>query len=229
MNYARWIVSGRRTLSAVVVALLFAVAAHAGETFEAKVVEVIDGDTVGALRTDTRGYVKIRLAEIDAPEKSQPFGNQSKKALSDRVFGKIVRVEVQATDRYGRLVARLYAGGGDVSAAQVQGGMAWVYTHYSKDAKLPPLEAEARAARRGLWSDAHPQAPWEYRRGGKTGKTATKVAPAPRPAAGAQSCAAKRYCSQMTSCAEAEYFLRQCGVATLDRDGDGVPCEALCK
>lgn len=42
-------------------------------------------------------------------------------------------------------------------------------------------------------------------------------------------CGAKRYCSEMTSCAEARYYLTQCGVRSLDRDGDGVPCEALCR
>lgn len=206
---------------------LLLVSAAAAESFEAKVVEIMDGDTVGALRTDTRAHVKIRLAEIDAPEKSQPFGNQSKKALSELVFGKIVRVEVRETDRYGRLVGRLYAGGIDVNAAQVRGGMAWVYTRYSKDAKFPPLEAEARAARRGLWADARSMAPWDYRRGGQARRT--DAATASPPSAGAFSCnGGKRYCKQMSSCAEAQFYLTRCGVESLDRDRDGVPCDALC-
>lgn len=201
--------------------------ARAGESFEAKVVEIMDGDTVGALRIDTRGYVKIRLAEIDAPEKAQAFGNQSKKSLSDLVFSKVVRVNVQTTDRYGRLVARLYAGETDVNAAQLRAGLAWVYTQYSRDAKLPPIEAEARAARRGLWSDAHPVAPWEFRRGARESKPRSSPAAAKGAPGGA--CGEKRYCKQMQSCEEAKFYLRQCGVDTLDRDGDGVPCESLCQ
>lgn len=211
---------------AVLALVLVASRAHAAEPFEAKVVEIMDGDTVGALRTDTRGYVKIRLAEIDAPEKSQPFGNQSKKSLSDLVFSKIVRVSVQTTDRYGRLVARLYTGETDVSAAQLRAGMAWVYTRYSRDPKLPAFEAEARAARRGLWSDAHPVAPWDYRRGLREAKP--RPAPAAAKAPG-RACGEKRYCKQMQSCAEAKFYLQHCGVEALDRDGDGIPCESLCQ
>lgn len=39
----------------------------------------------------------------------------------------------------------------------------------------------------------------------------------------------KRRCSEMRDCAEAVFYLRECGVKGLDRDGDGVPCESLCK
>lgn len=215
-----------RSLVALAIALLSPVSARAAESFEAKVVEIMDGDTVGALRTDTRAHVKIRLAEIDAPEKSQPFGNQSKKALSALVFGKVVRVDVQTTDRYGRLVGRIYSGDTDVNAAQVQRGMAWAYTRYSKDAKFPLLEAEARAARRGLWTDAHPMAPWDYRSGGKARRTG--AATASPPSGGTFACGGKRYCRQMNTCAEAQFYLTQCGVGALDGDRDGVPCEALC-
>ena len=41
-------------------------------------------------------------------------------------------------------------------------------------------------------------------------------------------CQAKRYCTLMTTCEEAKAYLTQCEIKSLDRDGDGVPCEALC-
>ena len=44
-----------------------------------------------------------------------------------------------------------------------------------------------------------------------------------------EKCGGKRYCTQMTSCAEAQFYLKQCGLRKLDKDGDGVPCESLCR
>jgi micrococcal nuclease len=79
------------------------------------------------LLTPEKRQIKVRLVEIDAPEKSQAYGQRSKQSLSDLVFGKQVRVEQQDRDRYGRVVGRVYAGGLDVNAEQVKRGMAWVY------------------------------------------------------------------------------------------------------
>lgn len=42
-------------------------------------------------------------------------------------------------------------------------------------------------------------------------------------------CGTKRYCKEMKSCAEAKFFLNQCGLERLDRDGDGKPCENVCR
>jgi hypothetical protein len=142
-------------------------------------------------------------------------------------------VEQQGEDRYRRVIGRVFVGGTDVSAEQVRQGMAWVYRQYARDASLLNLEQEAREATRGLWSDPHAVPPWEYRHGGP-GKSRVVDAP-PGPEREAQDdipawrCGAKRVCSEMTSCAEARYYLTQCGVSSLDGDGDGVPCEALCR
>jgi len=205
--------------------------AHAGSVFEGRVVGVADGDTITVL-TDGRESIRIRLAEIDAPEKSQAFGQRSKQSLSDMVFGKTVRVEQQDVDRYGRVVGRVFVGGTDVNAEQVRQGMAWVYRQYLRDATLLKVEQEARTARRGLWSDPHPMPPWEYRHGGQRMSTEVDTPPGPerkgQDDTSAWRCGAKRYCSQMTSCAEARYYLTQCGVSSLDGDGDGIPCEGLC-
>lgn len=127
----------------------------------AAVIGVSDGDTLTVLHDQQQ--VKVRLAEIDAPEKAQAFGTRAKQSLSDMCFGKTAEVYPQTRDRYGRTVARVRCDGIDANAEQVRRGMAWVYTKYSHDPAFPPLELEARAARRGLWADPAPVPPWEWR------------------------------------------------------------------
>jgi hypothetical protein len=141
-------------------------------------------------------------------------------------------VEQQDRDRYGRVVGRVYIGGLDVNAEQIRRGMAWVYRKYNKDKSLLALEQEAKNARRGLWSKLNAVQPWEYRHGGRAGppsvsKSAQALAKAK--ARGKHLCGAKRYCNEMTSCEEASFYLTQCGLTRLDSDGDGVPCESLCR
>ncbi len=207
--------------------------AHAA-TISGRVVGVHDGDTLTLLDAG-KHQTKIRLAEIDTPESAQPYGSRAKQALSDLVFGKMVQVDVRDIDRYGRTVGRVSVHGTDVNAALVAAGAAWVYRQYSKDPRLLALEAEARAAQRGLWAlpEAQRIPPWEWRRTQREG--GAQAARPWRPAAAASahitefSCDSKTTCSQMRSCGEAQYHLLQCGVSALDRDGDGVPCEPLCR
>jgi len=150
----------------IIVALLWISALDATE-LTGRVVAIADGDTFTLLMTDKQ-QVKIRLAEIDAPESGQPYGTKSKQALSGLVFGKDVRVVVQTIDRYGRTVGRPYVGGIDVSAEMVRMGAAWAYREYLKDKGLLTLEAEAKTSKRGVWglSEAQNVAPWEWRRNG---------------------------------------------------------------
>ena len=42
-------------------------------------------------------------------------------------------------------------------------------------------------------------------------------------------CESKKYCKEMSSCKEAMFYLKQCGVSRLDRDKDGIPCETICR
>ncbi len=130
--------------------------------FFASVIGISDGDTLTVLHE--RQPIKIRIAEIDAPEKKQPFGTRSKQALSDLCFGKQAEVTPQKKDRYGRTIARVKCDGNDVSAHQVQAGMAWVYDRYATDRSLYLLQDMARAGGRGLWVDAQPVPPWEWRK-----------------------------------------------------------------
>jgi len=219
-----------RSIAALAALLLMLASPASAEEFVGRVVGVSDGDTVKVLR-EPKETVKVRLAEIDTPESGQPYGSRAKQALSDLVYGKPVRVVVQDTDRYGRTVGRVYAGAQDVNAEMIRQGAAWVYRQYSRDPSLMSIEQEARAAKRGLWAlpEAQIMPPWEWR---AAERTAPGNAAPSRPAASVATgftCEGKRICGQMGSCAEARFYLNQCGLSRLDGDKDGVPCEKLCR
>lgn len=153
-----------QTLKSLAIALLgFSANALA---YPAQVIGIGDGDTITVLVDKTS--IKVRIAEIDAPESKQAFGTRSKQSLSDLCYRVIAEVEEVSRDRYGRTVARVNCRGQDVATSQVRSGMAWVYDRYSRpDSPLYALQAEARAARRGLWADGAPIPPWEWRRARK--------------------------------------------------------------
>jgi endonuclease YncB( thermonuclease family) len=163
--------------SRIVVAFLLSALACNAAIIEGRVVGVADGDTITVLDAAKTQH-KIRLAGIDAPEKSQPFGQRSKESLSDLVFSKTVTVETGKTDRYGREVGKVLADGIDANLAQLQRGFAWHYKAYEReqtatDRKLyADAESEAKATHRGLWKVAEPVAPWEYRKAKRDAQTA---------------------------------------------------------
>jgi len=128
------------------------------------VVGVSDGDTVTVL-TASKERIKVRLAEIDAPESHQAFGARAKQSLAEICFDKPVAFSRGNKDRYGRTISRIKCDGIDAQAHQVKNGMAWVYDRYVVDQGLYGLQREAKRAKRGLWSDPAPVAPWEFRRG----------------------------------------------------------------
>lgn len=198
-------------------AVLSVVSAVFAETFDAQVVAVIDGDTV--IVQHEKRKTTVRLAGIDAPEKAQPFGALSRDALAALVLHKPVRVITRTVDDYGRVVALLQVGAINVNGEQLRRGMAWEYSQYHADKALTALQADAQRARRGLWADARPVPPWEFRK---------SHAPTREQQALATVCGKKHYCSQMVSCEEAKFYFTQCRVRTLDKNNDGVPCEALC-
>jgi len=130
------------------------------------VVGISDGDTLTARCGEPGAYerVKVRVAAIDAPEKAQPFGQRSRQHLAELCFQQQASIKTQSKDRYGRTVADVECQGQDVARAQVQAGMAWVYTQYAKGyGHLFPAQERAKDGRLGLWSvEAVP--PWEWRR-----------------------------------------------------------------
>ena len=132
-------------------------------TIDGVVVAITDGDTLKMLTSDKR-EIKIRLAKIDAPEKTQAFGQASKKALSDICFNKPLHVEIETIDRYGRTVGTATCKGVNANIEQIKNGMAWVYVKYTKDKKFIEEEQKAREKKVGLWSEPTATPPWEYRR-----------------------------------------------------------------
>ena len=187
-------------------------------TLTGSVVSISDGDTL-TLLVD-REQIRIRLAQIDAPEIGQPYGKKAKAALSALAFRKQARVEVVDIDRYGRTVGEVFADGIDVNREMVREGHAWAYTKYSHTTEIIELEGGARAANKGLWAlpESQREPPWLWRH----------PPGAPRPEPGPLVCGTRSYCSEMANCDEARFYFERCGVHALDGNGDGVPCESLC-
>jgi len=128
------------------------------------VVKVTDGDTIKVQLSS--GPITVRFGYIDAPEHDQPWGAQATAALTRRLGGQQVELEVETQDRYERLVAVVYLRGENMNAWLVQQGHAWAYRAYLKEASYCVWESDARQARLGLWSAAtsSTHAPWEWRR-----------------------------------------------------------------
>jgi endonuclease YncB( thermonuclease family) len=129
-----------------------------------RVTKVADGDTF-TLRLEGRRDLRIRMFAIDAPESDQPYGQAAKRALSDKLLSQDVRIVLQDVDNYGRMVSTVYLGGRDINLEQVQSGLAWWYRDFAPDDRaMREAETAARNADRGLWQDADPTPPWEWRR-----------------------------------------------------------------
>lgn len=153
--------------SLFLLAPLFLQSLASSEEYYGRVVGISDGDTFTLLVSGNR-QVKIRLAEIDAPESGQAYGRRARQELSALAFNKQARVRVIDIDRYGRSVGRVLVDGLDVNAEMIRRGAAWVFPKYARDMRLYTLEEEARQEKRGIWSlqknDKIP--PWEWRQRG---------------------------------------------------------------
>lgn len=134
----------------VALLLLLALPGWAAPVYDGPVIAITDGDTLRVRYQD--GELKVRLAEIDTPERDQPYGSRARQALSALCFGKQARVVEQTRGRYGRIVGRVYCEGIDANAEMIRQGAAWVYRPYARDQSLCRLEKEARQAKRGLWA-----------------------------------------------------------------------------
>ena len=150
----------KRFLLAVAVTQIFVLPTYA-EELVGRLVSVTDGDTLTVLVS--KKQIKVRLTEIDAPERKQPFGTRSRQSLADLCAGMDARVVEQGKDRYGRTLGRVNCAGVDANAEQVRRGMAWVFDRYVTDRSLFSLQDEAKTSRRGVWADPKPIAPWEWR------------------------------------------------------------------
>jgi endonuclease YncB( thermonuclease family) len=155
--------------------LLFLALAGSTLAEQLKVVSISDGDTFTGLDSQNR-QVKVRLHGIDAPEKAQAFGNVSRKSLGDLIEGKTVEIQQVDKDRYGRVVANVHVGSTHVNRELVAKGLAWRYVQYDKKGEFTQVEQAAKAARKGLWADASPVPPWEWRKSEKERRAAKKGA-----------------------------------------------------
>ena len=146
---------------------LFAGTGHS-QTIKGRVVAIADGDTLTVLDSQNQQR-KIRLNGIDAPESAQEFGQASKRNLSELVFGKEVAVIWSKVDKYQRLVGTVLVGSTNANLEQLKAGLAWYYRQYAGDvpeierAQYETAETEAKEGKRGLWQQARPVPPWEFR------------------------------------------------------------------
>lgn len=141
-----------------------------------KVIYVNDGDTF-ILETSSGKKIKVRIEGIDAPESHQEFGLEAKEFLAGEILNKIVRLQAIATDRYGRLIAKVYYGHGkNLGQEMIKKGFAWHYVAYNKEQSLVLYQNFAHDEKLGLWSNGNPIPPWEFRKFGSTGIRTQKPA-----------------------------------------------------
>ena len=164
LTHRRWI-----ALIALLQALWLCGARAESEALTGRVLWVDDGDSL-ELRDDWGRRFRVRLRGIDAPERSQPYANVSRRNLMQLARSRPVTIVYDGIDKYGRLLAWVYVDQGvSVNLRQVEAGLAWHYVFPGRpwtadDDLLAQAEREARAARRGLWAQPQPQPPWAFRR-----------------------------------------------------------------
>ena len=156
----------RTWISFITLVFLLSLPVHTW-AWSGEVVGITEGDTITVLNSKTLKDVKIRLYGIDCPEGGQAFSKRAKQFTSKMVYGKVVEVGAITVDHYGRTVSLVYVEGKGVCDELIRAGLAWVYYLYCNlpiCAEWKNLEAEAKEAKRGLWSEHNPIPPWEFRR-----------------------------------------------------------------
>lgn len=158
----RWSTRGYVAIGVIAVAIAGAIGFR-GESFDAQIVRIVDGDTLAV--QSTTGECLVRLWGVDAPEMDQIWGMESKIALGLMCMGEKVRVDVVDVDRYKRRVCNLQLPDGrDLSNEMIRIGAAWWYQDYApRDAVKKGLMLEARAGKLGLWNHPPIVAPWSHR------------------------------------------------------------------
>jgi micrococcal nuclease len=150
------------TIPAFLAVSLCLCAADEPQVLKGEVTSVIDGDGL-RLKTEDGTEYQIQLNGIDAPEREQPFSQESRKALEKKLKGKTVEVRWTEKDRFERVLGDVYLGEELINETQVLEGFAWHFKRYSKSETLAKAETAAREKKAGLWSQDNPEAPWDYR------------------------------------------------------------------
>jgi endonuclease YncB( thermonuclease family) len=132
-------------------------------SFDGQVIRVTDGDSITVRAGEEN--IKVRLAQIDAPETGQPWGTRSRQELAEMVAGRTITVKATGQDRYGRTIAQIEAGGVDVNRDMIARGAAWAYTTYVTDPSMIETQRKAREEGVGLWAMPENERipPWVYR------------------------------------------------------------------
>jgi endonuclease YncB( thermonuclease family) len=148
--------------------LCLSATAWAAPAWQARIVDVADGDTLTAEPVNGGDRVKIRLYGIDAPERKQPYGERARDYVVKAALYKQATIQPQAQgrDRYGRVVGTVILDGANaLQEGLLASGLAWVYRQYCKDCRAwEAIQSKAKASRTGLWADRNAIPPWEWRK-----------------------------------------------------------------
>ncbi|MGD9332580.1 MAG: thermonuclease family protein [Desulfobacterales bacterium] len=160
-DYRRCLLGG---LFIVLISLVAAAPALAGDLIAARVIGVTDGDSVIVLE-DGNNRVKIRLHGVDCPEIGQASGAEAKNFTSGLSFGKAIEYRLVGIDKFGSTVATVYLDDGrELNLEIIKAGLGWYEKRYLKRPDYADAEAQARKDKIGLWADPDPLSPWEWRR-----------------------------------------------------------------
>lgn len=133
------------------------------EEITAKVIKVIDGDSIKVRTAEGKEY-EIQIEGTDAPELKQEYGKESSEALKKMVFDSDVRVSWKKKDNFDRPLAQVYRGDRHINAEMISSGNAWHFKRYNQSQALADLEIQAKKEKKGLWKLENPIAPWDYRK-----------------------------------------------------------------
>jgi micrococcal nuclease len=149
------------TFSTIFMFIVFQI--NAQQQLTGDVARILDGDTFDLLLTN-HTIERIRLSDIDAPEKSQDFGKQAKQYLTELVATKKVDIIFSKRDRNKRILGAVYLNHRYINLQMVESGFAWHFLKYSSNLKFAEAQRKAQKAKRGLWSQPKAIEPWEYRK-----------------------------------------------------------------
>jgi endonuclease YncB( thermonuclease family) len=215
-------------------------------SWQAKIVFVSDGDTIDVLRDGHQEQIK--LYGIDAPEMDQDYGQTARDLTAALVAGRNIEIEQKDVDRHGRVIGLVKVDGQALNELIVQNGFAWVDRQDCKEKFCSgwiKAEESSHSQRKGMWAAPNIVPPWEWRNrlteaptevaAAAEVRTETETAPVitigdkkptqKRALRKQYKCDGRTYCSQMTSCEEATFFLQNCPGTKMDGDDDGIPCE----
>ncbi|MFN5467503.1 MAG: thermonuclease family protein [Pirellulaceae bacterium] len=139
------------------------------KTIQGKVIKVIDGDSI-VIQDDKEHSIEVQLEGLDAPEFQQPFGKESKELLSEKLLKKDVSIQWEKEDNYKRKLGWVFHEDRNINLWMIEKGAAWHYAQYNKEESFSNAQQVAKKAKLGLWDEAMPQPPWDYRRANRSNK-----------------------------------------------------------